>query len=297
MTSNKKIKKSRDNFIILIAVLFILLFVYYVSLNYSETTDGEENVLKEGASAEILEKIFDNSNEYLNEKYFSTLSGQEKNSIIEEVSRKVKEKCFEGEIDDDCRKDFLYFSLKTSSILDEDLTEESYEKIKEVYLNMKDDYKESEFTVKELHDFTLIFVVELCRLDFPGIDLEEERGFWNEKVIIVEDKSHWDDTQSQIFYFQNCIHAQDISSVEEKTGIGKATMEENVCNIIPGLSEVGEDDLCLINDYLKIKKFCEIKFSEEDKNLVNKILSKDYNTNYQKNCKEVIENFVVSEDL
>lgn len=297
MKENEKMKKI-FNYVILIALLLVLLIVYFVSLNYTGITffGEQEQSLEEDISAENLEKMFDNPNEYLNEKYFAALSEAEKNSVIEETSGQVKEKCFEGEIDDDCTKDFVYLSLRTSSILDEDLSEESYEKIKEVYLGIKSEYTGKELTVKELHDFTLIFVTELCRLGFPGMNPDEEKGFWNEKVILVGDKTHWDDTQSQIFYFQNCVHARDVYEVEEKTGLSKSMMEENVCDIIPTLNEIGEDDLCLINDYLKIKKFCGINFSGEDKSLVGSVLSKNYSTNYQKNCKEIIEVFAASEE-
>jgi hypothetical protein len=297
------LKEKNNRIWIILLVLLVFLFILYFFLQSSPVPEviEEETVQSKyepKTDSSILEVFFDDPDEYMNEERIRSLSDDDANEIMYWLDRKIVLNCLDGEISDTCTKDFVSLSLKLSNLLESQsgsslkirLGVRSRVILEEVYLDMKNDFKDRNMEVSDLQDFTTTLLREYCVAKFFYLNENEEKDFWSRKIAYVEEKTHWDNTNVQIFYFQGCLAAGDITEVAEMTSLERKVLEERVCDITPGLDEIYKEDLCLVNDYLNIKNFCEIHVTQEDIDLVNSLVSKSYETNYDKTCREYLKN-------
>lgn len=278
-----KLSEEKNSLIWLIFIFVILLFLYYFYPKEIEP-ETENNITK------IIQKMFDDPNEYVNEEFINTLSPEEKIKIKKEIKIKIYKQCEENQINQQCNLGFVVTSLKILSLLGNDTLPP--EKIKGIYLSLKENFYNYNFTAINLRDFTLPFIFKLCKNRFLDMNESEEKEFWNRKVINVSDKDNWEDTHMQVLYFYMCFDALDVNTAAKKINVDKRSLKTKICNILPTIYEIDENDLCELRDYLGVKLFCEEKISKNEWNIINSKLSKNYNTNYQKSCKKILKNFI-----
>ncbi len=297
--------KKDKGFLLLLLILLVLLSFYYVfpslflqdSLESGASSSEENNEPnpEEEIYKNLISEIMSDPNEYMNEEYIKTLSMEEKNIIKDELDEEIGIKCKEGEFNGVCKKSFMAFSLRIFRLMNRNFSDlESYEKIKACYTDLKEDASDSGFSAGNLHDFSLVFLNYMCSSDFPEMDCEEEKDFWSEKIINVKNKKTWDDTHSQIYYFWNCMNFKNLTSLAAETGLNRADLESSICSPLPDLQEINKEDLCLLNDYMVTKIFCETSIPEDEISFMESFISQVSDTNYQKNCAKMLESLMKS---
>lgn len=272
-------------FILIIILCIGLYFYYYPPTKPEETVD--------------INKILYNPNEYNNPTYLKTLSDGQKTQLIDSFDNLLYENCKDEKLNEDCSPYFVYSYLKTKFILGQSgytskNPEKDYDiidnKIRKIYLNSLDS---SILTEDDLKGFVVPLLAEMCTIGFSNGTYvsyvywfpEQTRIYWMQKLLDIN-KTNWQSTDMQIYYSINCLGALTVNDLSRRSGIDQDELNNRICNILPTFSNINQEDLCEIFDYLKIKRFCLINITADERTLVENLLSKDYESNYQKGCKE-----------
>lgn len=226
-----------------------------------------------------VNKILDNPDEYNNGVYLSNLTDKQKNQVLDSFDVLLAENCKDGKIAGNCTAYFLNSYVSVKIILRE-LPELKYKSIlTSTYLDLKSKYEI--LTEADLKTFIVPLLTGFCKINIFN---ETEKISWMQKLVDVN-KTDWQSTDIQIYYAIVCMNVTNMTRLNEITGISKMKLNNKICNILPSLNDINTKDLCYVNDYIREKKFCEINSTAEDKNLVNDLLSKEYDTYYQNSCK------------
>lgn len=250
-----------------------------------------------------INKILENPNEYSTPAYLRSLSIEQRTRLIDDFNNLLYENCKDGKLNENCTPYLVYSYLRTRLTIAEFEVFPDPEKefrnmdkvvlnntIPNIYLNSLKDLPT--LTEDDLKGFVVPLLTKMCMLRFSnGTHLIPTWWFpygekidWAKKIIYIN-KTNWHSTDMQIYYLVNCINARTVNESSQKLNISLDELSNRICNILPTFSNINQEDLCEIFDYLKIKRFCLINITADERTLIENLLSKDYESNYQKDCK------------
>lgn len=93
---------------------------------------------------------------------------------------------------------------------------------------------------------------------------------------------------SSIFYFYFSVWPRktDLNEYDNPLYL----VSDKICNVIPNFKNITlmGVDLCEISGYLRIKRFCGIGITPYERTMIEFLLATGYESNYQKYCKELL---------
>ncbi|MFH0832588.1 MAG: hypothetical protein V1900_02640 [Candidatus Aenigmatarchaeota archaeon] len=258
-----KVQKVKSSWILAIFIIVALSLIYYYNLQKLPSTPLNIN------------EIWSNLNEYNNPRYFNSLTQEQRNQIANDLDR----------LFDDCNSKkncavpflFVYMQMKANLGFEPfEIMRDRTDAIMSAYNNLP-----STLTENDLKGFYIPFITKLCR--FGMLDRTSELS-WANKIMGVE-KTKWESTYMQIYYFVDCMHANNISDLSTNSGIPMEELNSKVCNILPSIQDMNQKDLCEVFDYMLAKRFCLAEITAEESAVAESLLSNEYNFIYQIGCK------------
>lgn len=262
-------------------VLFILVmcigfyFTYPYLLPNWEGKNNTKSQRIQNYSVELLNKILSNPNEYANKLFLDSLTNDEKEGLINALDREFILRC--KNLTKKCDEVFLTYFIDIKTKLGvKNISPDTLIFLK-AYENIKNKYNGT-LTEWDLSRFLIPYLVRLCSINFLT---EEEKSYWTKKIIDVN-KTQSSTTDIQIFYLSKCeniIKADELNEYQKK----------KVCSVLPKFEDVNKNEPCFVADYLRVKNFCGIKITDEERKVVEDLLSKNYTSNYLINCKRILK--------
>ncbi len=237
-----------------------------------------------------ITEMLRNPDEYVNSIFLGNLTSVQKNYVINSLNRLLYEKCKYGKLNENCTTYFLYYYTKTRNTLGgfpEAEYNNTLKTIRSTYFDLY--YKFGTLTEDDLKGFVVPLLAQFCNMQVINSTgrfywlTEMGRTYWAKEIIDVN-KTSLQSTDMQIFYLQSCMRVLNITQLSKKTGMDLKELNSKMCNMLPNLKNINTEDLCYVSDYLNMKKFCEARITAEDKVFVEGLLSKEYESYYQKDC-------------
>jgi len=266
--------------IIIPLIVLISCAVLYFSLICKETKDATDSNKTVG-----INEIFKNPNEYNNPTYLQSLPTDQRENIINSFNYLLEEECGNGELNKNCTSYLLYSYMTLFLNVGQYPSSESMNIINNTYLDFKSGIET--LTESNLKGFDIPLLSTFCRM---GILNDEERIYWLKKLLDIN-KTNWKSTDMQLFYVKWCLGARNITHLSEISELDLKDLNKKMCDVLPELKDTGVEDLCDVFDCMNTRAFCLIDITSEDKNILESLISKECETNYQKNCKEKLLKF------
>lgn len=280
--------RKAAKFIILFTVIIIGIGLYYFFAVYEKQKPEKIGV----------NEILNNPDEYNNPIYIRTLSSSQQVQLADSFDNLLYENCKDGKLNENCTLYFVYsyinarINLGEVGYIPKDSTE--YTHVTSILRNVYSDINSNFVTLKEddLKGFLVPVLAQFCRIKVATDEgkllyywiNDTSRIYWAQKIIDIN-KTSWQSTDMQIFYLKLCTQVRNITQLSIMTGMNSEELNSKLCNMLPNLKDVNTEDLCYVNDYLKTKIFCEADITTEDKAIMNNLLSKEYGSYYQNDCK------------
>ncbi|MFH0832591.1 MAG: hypothetical protein V1900_02655 [Candidatus Aenigmatarchaeota archaeon] len=282
--------------------VFFLIIILCIGLYYYQFSKNEEII--------DPNKILENSAQYANKLYLENLSNTQRAQLVKSFNNLLYERCKNWALNENCNVHFIYTYLRTRFVIVEienapigwgnmnSIDNEIFNhKIVEIYLNLLKDYP----TLREddLNGYLVPLLIQMCNTHFfNGTDKfptywfsDQDKTYWAEKIILI-DKKNWISTYMQISYMVECIKADTTKDLSQRLNMSLNKLNNMVCNILPAFNNIIREDPCKIHNYLRIKQFCSINITEEERASAENILLKDYESNHQKECKAMLKSIL-----
>jgi hypothetical protein len=270
---NKKIMINISIIIIITIFLIISILILLKNKSYKEI----KNDLNVSTSTYIsLESLYGNLTEYDNPEYMATLTQEQKNNISTDLDKLFYLKC---QVQKDCTISFLstYIDLKENlGISAEEIMKNKETEFLAAYSKIP-----INLTENELKRFEIPLLTKLCNI---GILNQTEKDSWGKRILNIEKSDTSIGNYKQILYFIQCLNISNIDKINY-AGINREEINNELCSISSNLNIINNCNF-LVN--LRIKKFCGIQITEDDKTLADIHLSENYNSYYIKNCQNIL---------
>lgn len=225
---------------------------------------------------------------YLNMKD-KNFNENEKNKIVVDLDEKFKKECEENRCS--VREIYFYVSaLQKLNVQDDILLQKEF--LKNV---MMEHYKNSFDISNEISEDTFFTLILMHRLEQFR---KTQADFWRLELSKYRYENLFDRFKQTLLLRTLTNGISDYEGVENKTQ-ELGSLKKNICTNIPSyksilkteqLNSLDDDALAPIYDYAYVKSFCKSSFSDEDKDLFEKIANKDFPTTYGTIQKDIIIN-------
>jgi len=272
---NKKKLKIRKIYssIIIISILAILsFFILKNNVLQNNITNTTWCVRTE------TNKIFGNLTEYNNPLYMSTLTETHRNDFLMNLDQMFNVKC---DLNNKCSVSFLsvFIDMKTNlGIPKDDILKNREHATASTYLKIP-----HKLTENELKGFEIPLLINLCKVGFLN---QTEKVIWGERIIDIEKSDLSLSSYKQILYFIDCLNMNTINDLN-KSDVDKiknklcSNAQQDIINIF---------NPCEVFVNLRVKHFCGIEVTSDEKIITDTILSEKYYSYSSRYCQDKLSN-------